>query len=133
MPTIKKTRKRKPNFDHKAAKELILLTLISFVPRNMIETEYRFAPPRRWRFDYAIPGTSETPYKIAIEFNGSVWTQGRHTRGQGYINDREKINQAQIDGWLVLELTTEMVKSGKAYEMVEQAIESRKGGNVGSD
>lgn len=101
-----------------------MLTLVSFVPRNMIETEYRFHPPRRWRFDYCLK-----EYKIAIEFNGSVWTQGRHTRGQGYINDREKINQAQIDGWLVLELTTEMVKSGAAYEMIKQAIESRKGGS----
>lgn len=138
MPTIKKSRKRKPGFDHKAAKEMLMLILVSFVPRNQIETEFRFHPPRRWRFDYVlngpIPGSNPPrEYKIAIEFNGSVWTQGRHTRGQGYINDREKINQAQIDGWLVLELTTEMIKSGRAYEMIEQAIESRKGGNECQD
>lgn len=124
MPTWKK-RKKKTGIDSKAAKDLLMFSLLSFVPRNMIALEHRFHPPRRWRFDYAIP---HPDYRIAVEFNGSVWTQGRHTRGQGYINDREKINQAQIDGWLVLELTSEMVKSGKAYEMIQQAIQSRKGG-----
>lgn len=106
-----------------------MLTLVSFVPRDQIETELRFHPPRRWRFDYCL----KEPYKIAIEFNGSVWTQGRHTRGQGYINDREKINQAQIDGYIVLELTTEMIKSGRAYELIQEAIESRKGGSTECD
>lgn len=124
MPTIKKSRKRKPGFDHKAAKEYIMLTLVSFIPREKVKLEHRFHDTRKWRFDWAVP-----EYKLAVEYNGSVWTQGRHTRGQGYINDREKMNEAQLAGWLVLELTTEAVKSGKAYEMIEQAIESRRGGN----
>ena len=119
-PTFKK-RKRKTGIDSKSAKELLMFTLLSFFPRNMIELEYRFHPPRRFRFDYCVPSL-----KIAIEYNGSIWTQGRHTRGQGYMNDREKINLAQLDGWLVLEVVEEFVRDGRAHSMIEQAIEKRK-------
>lgn len=59
--------------------------------------EYRFAPPRRWRFDYALPR-----YKIALEVEGGVWTRGRHVRPKGYINDLEKYNTATVMGWRVL-------------------------------
>lgn len=100
-----------------------MFTLLSFVPRNIIELEYRFHPPRRWRFDWAIPTE-----KIAIEYHGGIYSAGRHTRGTGFQNDREKMNQAAIDGWIVLEITEEMVRSGMAHSMIEQAIKRRKQG-----
>lgn len=62
--------------------------------------EYRFAPPRRWRFDYAWPSR-----KVAIEVEGGVWIAGRHTRGKGYIRDLEKYNEAALLGWTVLRYT----------------------------
>ena len=122
MPTIKKSRKRKPGFDHKAAKEMLMLTLVSFVPRNLIETEHRFHPPRRWRWDYCIPSLM-----LAIEYHGGIYSGGRHTRGIGFEKDREKMNVGQLDGWTILELTKEMVQSGKAYAMIEQAIRKNGG------
>jgi hypothetical protein len=60
--------------------------------------EYKFHPVRKWRFDYAFVNE-----KIAIELNGAVWTQGRHTRGSGALKDWEKINSAQEFGWIVLQ------------------------------
>lgn len=60
-------------------------------------TEYKFHPVRKWRFDFAYPER-----KIAIECEGAVWTQGRHTRGGGYQKDCEKYNAATILGWRVL-------------------------------
>ena len=42
------------------------------------ETEHRFHPKRKWRFDFAIPSKM-----IAFEFEGGVFTQGRHSRGVG--------------------------------------------------
>lgn len=117
MATFKKSRKRKPGIGHKAAKEMLMLTLVSFVPRNLIETEFRFHPPRRWRWDYAVPSM-----KLAIEYHGGIYSGGRHVRGIGFEKDREKMNTGQLDGWTILELTEEMVKSGKAYEMIEKAI-----------
>lgn len=59
--------------------------------------EYAFAKPRRWRFDYAWPAQM-----IALEVEGGVWTQGRHTRGSGYMADLVKYNQAAVRGWCVL-------------------------------
>jgi len=59
--------------------------------------EYQFAPPRRWRFDYAIPSV-----KIALEVEGGVWTRGRHTRPKGFLSDMEKYNAAAVAGWKVL-------------------------------
>jgi very-short-patch-repair endonuclease len=55
--------------------------------------EFRFDDTRRWRFDFAYP-----EIKLAIEVDGGTWTQGRHTRGQGYENDAEKCNQAVLQG-----------------------------------
>jgi very-short-patch-repair endonuclease len=76
---------------------LILVSLIQQELRRQAVTEYRFAPPRKWRFDIAIPNE-----KIAIELEGGVFTQGRHTRGVGYLNDMEKYNAATALGWRVL-------------------------------
>lgn len=62
--------------------------------------EHRFHPTRRWRFDRA-----HLPTKTAIELEGGIWIQGRHTRGQGFENDTEKYNTAQLLGWTVFRLT----------------------------
>lgn len=80
------------------------------------ETEYRFAPPRRWRFDYAWPSK-----RLAIEQEGAVWTRGRHTRGKGYVADMEKYNAATLLGWRVLRFTPQQIADGTALEQIHQA------------
>lgn len=70
--------------------------------------EYRFCE-RHWRFDYCIPDL-----KIACELEGSVFRQGRHTRGIGYSNDCEKYNKAALLGWTVLRYTTGQIRSNPA-------------------
>jgi hypothetical protein len=72
--------------------------------------EYRFHPTRRWRFDYCWRGTNENPIKLAVELNGACYTQGRHTRGSGYVKDMEKLNAAQELGWTVLQYQTNVEK-----------------------
>lgn len=62
--------------------------------------EYKFHPKRKWRFDSAWPEKM-----IAVEFEGGIWTNGRHTRGKGYENDCEKYNNALLLGWRVFRLT----------------------------
>lgn len=81
--------------------------------------EWRFHPPRRWRFDLAF-----VLEKLAIEVDGATWTDGRHNRGGGYEKDAEKMNQAALDGWVVLRFTTAMVKDGRALETVREALEA---------
>lgn len=85
------------------------------------ETEYRFAPPRRWRFDYCWP-----VQKIALEVEGGVWTRGRHTRGAGYLKDIEKYNAAQLAGYIVLRTTPDKLVSAETVEMVQKAFELRR-------
>ena len=86
-----------------------------------LEHEYRFAPPRRWRFDFAL-----TDYKIAIELEGGAFTGGRHTRGKGYANDCEKYNTAQVMGWIVLRFSAANLKDPVGViETIEKAIEFR--------
>lgn len=63
-------------------------------------TEHRFHPIRRWRFDAAIVGK-----KIAIEYNGIMSNKSRHTTITGYTGDMDKLNAAQILGWIVLQYT----------------------------
>ena len=70
--------------------------------------EYKFHPKRKWRFDYVIIPQDD---KIAIEFEGGTWSNGRHTRGKGYANDCEKYNAAQCLGWRVLRYTSDMLKN----------------------
>ncbi len=61
---------------------------------------------RRWRFDKAVPA-----YSVAVELHGAEFTNGRHTRGTGFIEDRKKMNAAQLAGWLVLEFTGTMLRN----------------------
>ena len=81
------------------------------------EREYVFAPPRRWRFDFAIPDRM-----VAIEVEGGTWSGGRHVRGAGYRRDIEKYNAAQALGWRVLRLTTDMVTDGSAMQHVRECL-----------
>jgi len=67
--------------------------------------EYKFHPTRKWRFDIAWP-----KQKVAVECHGNIWA-GRHTRGIGYSNDREKANEAQLAGWILLEFTSGQIDS----------------------
>lgn len=84
--------------------------------------EYQFHPDRKWRLDFAIPYL-----KIGVEVHGGVHTRGRHTRGTGFTGDREKMNEALILGWAILEVTPAHIKAGKAAAWVERLIKQRKG------
>jgi len=77
--------------------------------------EYRFATPRRWRWDFCW-----IEQKLALEIDGGVWTRGRHTRGKGFINDMEKQNAGVVLGWSLLRVTPEQVRDGYAVYLVKE-------------
>ena len=77
--------------------------------------EHRFAPPRRWRWDFCW-----IEQKLALEIDGGVWTRGRHTRGKGFIKDMEKQNAGTMLGWHLFRVTPEQVKSGYAVALVKE-------------
>ena len=83
------------------------------------ECEYRFHPTRKWRSDFAFPHQ-----RVLVEFEGGVYTQGRHSRGRGFEKDCEKYNAAALMGYHVLRFTASQVKSGNAVSVIEQAVEN---------
>ena len=81
--------------------------------------EFRFMPPRRFRFDFAWPDKM-----VALETEGGTWSGGRHTRGGGYESDCIKYSEAAIRGWKVIRATGEMIKNGTAIELLKRALTS---------
>ena len=85
------------------------------------EREYRFNVWRKWRFDFAWP-----KYMIAAEIEGGLRNYGRHQRPQGFQQDAEKYNTAALARWRVFRFTPEMVRSGKALETIEKALDQER-------
>jgi very-short-patch-repair endonuclease len=79
--------------------------------------ELRFAAPRLFRFDFAWPALG-----IALEAEGGIWSQGRHSRGSGFVADVEKYNLAAQLGWRVFRVTEREVKNGAAFALLEQIL-----------
>ena len=74
--------------------------------------EYKFHDDRKWRFDFAEPGTL-----VAVELEGGVHTNGRHVRGAGFIADCIKYNAATADGWAVFRITADMLADDPAAHL----------------
>ncbi len=81
------------------------------------QCEYRFDPKRRWRLDFAWPDS-----KIAVEVEGGIWTDGRHTRGVGFEMDCVKYANLAIAGWRLIRCTPGQIKSGMALDWIQQAL-----------
>jgi len=86
-----------------------------------IEPEHVFFPGRKWRIDFAI-----VDLKIGIEIEGGVWSGGRHTRGNGFIDDMEKYNAAATLGWVILRFTTQDLNKITTFETVKKVVELKK-------
>lgn len=84
------------------------------------EREVRFAPPRRWRFDFAWSAGK----RLAVEVDGATWINGRHSRGAGYEKDCEKLAEAAIMGWKVIRVTSAMVRDGRAIDYITRALKA---------
>lgn len=104
--------KLKPRSEHE---ELFAMQLRAAKLRGW-EREIVFAPPRKWRFDFA-----NCVYKLAVEINGAIWTQGRHNTGSGAEKDMEKMNHALLLGWRVFVFSPRHVAEGEALRIIEAA------------
>ena len=65
-------------------------------------TEHRFHETRRWRIDYYF---SCKGVRVALEVEGGVHTNGRHTRGAGFMKDMEKYNALAAAGIYLVRTT----------------------------
>ncbi len=79
--------------------------------------ELRFAPPRRFRWDWSWPD-----YLVAVEIQGGRWQGGRHTRPAGYRTDCEKLALGQLLGWKVIWCVPEQIASGELLTWLLRAL-----------
>ena len=80
--------------------------------------EYRFHLTRKWRFDYCIP-----TIMCAIEVEGGAFSQGRHTRGKGFVADMEKYNTAVCLGWRLIRVTPSQLMTMQTVQYIRMLAE----------
>ena len=82
------------------------------------EREYRFAAPeRQWRFDFAF-----IAQRIALEVEGGIYVNGRHTRAQGFVKDVEKYNNAALRGWRVFRTVPGHLNDIATLQLIADAL-----------
>lgn len=81
------------------------------------EYEYRFAPERKWRFDFAF-----VEQKCAVEINGGKWQMGggRHNTAGDY----EKLQTAAALGWRVFPVLPEQLTNDPqaVFDLLREAL-----------
>lgn len=99
-----------------------------------MERQHRFHPTRKWLLDFAHVDT-----KVGIEIDGGEFMYvagqiGAHSRGAQMAYDYEKRNEAIMLGWVVVQLTGQMVnRHGREWaKRVKELIDKRAcGGTLG--
>lgn len=76
-------------------------------------SEFRFHPTRKWRFDWCFPER-----RLAVECDGALYVQGRHSRGAGREKDMEKLAEALCLGWRVLVVSPRHIENGAALDWI---------------
>ena len=85
--------------------------------------EFKFLGDRKFRFDFVFLLLQSKIKGVAIEFEGGVWSSGRHIRPLGFIRDCEKYNLAMLNGYIVLRFTSECLKNpDRIKEMIENTL-----------
>lgn len=69
-----------------------------------LETEYQFYSERGWRADYFLK--TQKGKRVLIEVDGGIYTEGRHVRAKGFIEDCMKKNMAALLGYHVICIPT---------------------------
>lgn len=103
--------------EEELAQQLALMGRDDRWPFPPPEREYRFAPERRYRADFAWPDQ-----RVLVECEGGGWSAGRHTRGAGFEADMEKYGLAQRLGYTVVRVSQRMITSGQALATIEVAL-----------
>jgi hypothetical protein len=91
------------------------------------EAEYRFAPPRKWKADFALwdfPANRRHNIEadILIEVDGATWTMGRHNHPTSIAKEYERTAAAAINGYRMIRCTTEQVNDGTCLLWIKAAL-----------
>lgn len=77
--------------------------------------EFVFAPPRKWRFDWAW-----TKHYVALEIEGGAFRGPGHRSVGVFLRNIEKYNEAALLGWRVIRVTTDQFNSGDVFETLQR-------------
>jgi very-short-patch-repair endonuclease len=116
QPPKKKHQSRVVNLSTKSYLEMIFAAELQ-KHKIAYEPQYKFDDIRKWRFDFAM-----VPVKLAIEIEGGIWINGKYNHGSGIMRMVEKMNAAQLQGWRVLQFTTNDIQNGTAIKMTLKAL-----------
>lgn len=83
------------------------------------EREKRFHPVRRWRIDYYFERDGR---RVALEVEGGAWTQGRHTRGAGFIADMDKYNAITAAGIALIRRTPSQLMTDETIQIIKKIL-----------
>jgi very-short-patch-repair endonuclease len=98
--------------------ELELLSQIRMIGMPEPEVEYVAIPGRKFRHDMAF-----VDQKVLIEIQGGIYSyKPSHASAGGIRRDCEKANLAVANGWRLFHFTPDMVRSGEAVKMIEEAL-----------
>ena len=104
---------------NKSELELELLSHVRAVGLPEPVREYKAIPGRKFRFDFAW-----VEQKLLVEVQGAIWKggEGGHSSGVGIMRDHEKNNLAVINGYRVLYVNGNTIRSGEAVTEIETAL-----------
>ena len=80
-------------------------------------TEYRFSPDRNWRADYCW-----VDHLLILETEGAIWTNGRHTRGSGFLADIHKYNSMTVMGYRLIRVPTPDLCKQSTLDLIKKII-----------
>lgn len=83
--------------------------------------EYRFHDKRKWRIDIAFPAQ-----RLAVEVQGGIFIQGRHSRGAALLKEWEKLNTLACMGWRVMYCQPKDVCMSHFIEQIKTALRQAK-------
>jgi very-short-patch-repair endonuclease len=102
---------------HRERHETALATVLHQAGLPEPVREHEWWPGRKFRADFAYPAQG-----ILIEVQGGSWGTG-HSRADRYAEDRVRQAEAQMRGWVVIEVTAMMIEDGRALALIERALE----------
>jgi len=97
----------------------MIFTALCKSERLEVVKEVKFHPKRMWRFDYCFPSLW-----IALEVEGGAWSNGRHTRGKGFLGDMDKYNEASRLGWIVLRTTPSKLLTMETIKLIKETAKA---------
>lgn len=99
---------------------------LSGLPKPVAEYRFDIITKRKWRFDWAWPGPRGGG--LALEVQGGLFVQGRHSRGAALLEEHEKLNEAAAQGWRVMFVSPDRLESTTTFEWLRRALGEAIGG-----